>query len=326
MPGRAAALVAAWLLLAAASQRPAIGSAVTWLQAIDLQQGDSRAIKDYAGPKGLVVFFWAGWSERSIDELKRLDAAQQDIRAHGVGIVAVNVDHEAGAGSLDAIRTKVRSLGVAMPVVVDDGLKLFKAYGVVSVPSTALVNDKGELVHFLPGYSHEQRDALFDAIDTLAGVEHAKAEAPVVRGAPAAIRRLQFGRTQLAGGRIPGARSSFEAAAAADPAFADPLVELAALAIDDGDMAKAQELMDKAAGLDKDNALARVEMARLRFVQGRGDEARAALQATPGDALAKGYLEIVQLAGSSAGTPPITQEDAARRMVELRRTTAGSRR
>jgi tetratricopeptide (TPR) repeat protein len=292
-------LVAA-LLCSLAMQRPAIGSAVTWSPVLDLQGAD-RSLKDYVGPKGLVVFFWAGWSDRSLEELKRLDAAQKDIRDHGVGLVAVNVDHESGAATLAAVIEKTANLGITVPVAVDDGLKLFKAYGVVSVPSTAVVNEKGELVYFLAGYSHEQREELFDAVDRLAGVEHLKPAEPVARAAPAAVRRLLFGRAQLAGGRVTAARRSFESAAAADPAFADPLAELGALAIDEGDAAAATALLDKALAIDKDNVAARVEAARLQFQQGQTAEATAALDVlAPRDPLAGAYLGFARLAAGQA--------------------------
>jgi peroxiredoxin len=294
-----------------AMQRPAVGSAVAWLPALDLQ-GVDRPLKAYTGPKGLVVFFWAGWSERSIEELKRIEASQADIRAHGVGIVAVNVEHEFGAASVPAVKEKAATLGISVPVVVDDGLKIFKAYGVVSVPSTALVNDKGELVYFLAGYGNAQREELFDAIDRLAGLEHAGPAGPAVRAAPAAIRRLLFGRAQLAGGRVTAARSSFELAVQADPAFADPVVELAALAIDDGDAAG-----DKALAIEKGSPDAQIEAARLMFVQGQSAEAAAALEALAGhDPLAEAYLGLLRLGAA----------DAAQRMTQYRRENASKRR
>jgi hypothetical protein len=55
------------------------------------------------------------------------------------------------------------------------------------VTASRLVDDKGKLVFFLAGYSYEQREELFDAIDRLAGVERARPAGPTVRAAPAAV-------------------------------------------------------------------------------------------------------------------------------------------
>jgi Tfp pilus assembly protein PilF len=184
-----------------------------------------------------------------------------------------------------------------VPVAVDEGLRLFKAYGVVSVPSTAVINARGELAYFLAGYSHQSRDELFDKIDELAGVEHIKPADAVVRAAPAALRRLQLGRTQLAGGRIAAARSSFESAVAADPSFADPLAELAALALDDGDLAAGRVLIDKALAIDPANVPARLELARAQVLRNDVAGARKTLEAIGSeDPLVQAYLGCVLLA------------------------------
>jgi tetratricopeptide (TPR) repeat protein len=191
-----------------------------------------------------------------------------------------------------------------MPVLVDDRLELFHAYGVITVPSTALVDGDGKLTYFLYGYSHEEREKLFDALDQLAGIRRQRrAVRPTAE--PAAIRRLQFGRLQLAQGRAAAARSSFEAAAQADPAFADPLVELAALALDDDDLAHARELLDRAAALHPENPGARRERARLLLVEHRDADAQTMLRelaAGGTDPVAGAYLGyVLQAAGDLKG-------------------------
>jgi tetratricopeptide (TPR) repeat protein len=126
-----------------------------------------------------------------------------------------------------------------------------------------------------------------------------------VKAAPAAIRRLQFGRLQLAQGRVAPARSSFETAARADRTFPDPLVELAAIAIDELNGSHARELLDRAAALDPDHAAARRERARLLLVQERAAEAHSllrALAANGSDPVAAAYLGYaLQAAGDLKG-------------------------
>lgn len=301
------AMAAMWVVIAllasAAAQRPALGSPAPLLPARDLQ-GAERSLKDYAGPRGLVLFFWAGWSERSIEELRRLETARRELTEHGVGVVAVNVEHYVLAGeAAQLVRDLVAKLNLSIPVVVDDGLKLFNAYGVISVPSTALVNDRSELVYFLSGYSHQDREALADAIDHLAGIARTRPAIQVPQAAPAALRRLQLGRMQLAGGRAANARATFEAAVEADPKFPDPLVELAALALDDSDLPRARGLLDRALALDLAHRAAITERARLRFVENDPTEARKLLEGSASgstDPLVLAYLGFVlQATGQS---------------------------
>jgi peroxiredoxin/Tfp pilus assembly protein PilF len=288
--------------LAVAVERPAIGDPAPMLVMRDLRGGD-RSLKELSGRAGLVVLFWARWSERSIDELRRLDEAAQVLSARGVAIAAVNVDRE----SLDddetlRLRNHVDQLAVRVPVLVDHGLRLFHAYGVVTIPSTAVIDGNGRLAYFLFGYSHEQREELFDAINRLAGITRAS---PVKRPAvePAALRRLQLGRLQLAQGRADSARSSFETAIKADETFPDPIVELAALALDSGEAAAARELLDRAAALQAGHVGVRRERARLAALETRVAEAETTLDevtASEADATAAAYLGyLMQAAGDS---------------------------
>jgi len=290
-------------LLGVASERPAVGDPVPMPVMRDLRGGD-RSLKALSGPSGLVVLFWAGWSQRSIEQLQRLDAAARELSAHGMAIAAVNVDRQTlDENETMRLRDRVDQLGVRVPVLVDRELTLFHAYGVVTIPSTAVIDGKGRLAYFLFGYSHEQREELFDAIDRVAGIRRPPPVKPFAF-APAALRRLQLGRLQLAQGHAASARSSFETAIKADETFPDPIVELAALALDSGDAAAARPLLDRAALLQADHIGMRRERARLLAIDARLQEAHAALDtltATNADAIAVAYLGyLLQAAGDAA--------------------------
>src|SRR5262249_59479372 len=114
-----------------------------------------------------------------------------DLAARGVTIAAVNVDRFApDEADATTLRARIDGLHLRVPVLVDRGLELFHAYGVVTVPSTAVVDDRGTLSYFLYGYSHAQRESLFDAIDAVAGIVRPRAGATRPAGvAPAAPRR-----------------------------------------------------------------------------------------------------------------------------------------
>jgi thioredoxin-like negative regulator of GroEL len=320
--GRVRFLTAAMVLTASAGlagERPALGSRAPLPPARDLR-GAQRSVGEFAGPRGLVLLFWAGWSERSIQQLQRFDKVAAEMKAHGVGLVAVNVErHDAGEREVAGVRDRIGRLKVNVPVLIDDGLEIFNAYGVVAVPSTALIDGGGKLTYFTYGYAHGQSEDLFDALDRLAGIERTR---PTDRqkAAPAAIRRLQFGRMQLSQGRVEPARRSFEAAVEADASFADPLVELAALALDDRDVPGARALLDRAATLEKGSIAVRRERARLQIIeQGRaaGIGALKEIASTNQDPIAAAYLRFVE------GTGDV--DAAARAMTAYRREVAAGR-
>ena len=312
--------------------RPSIGGQAPLVPLRDLA-GQARSLADLKGRRGLVVLFWAGWSDRSVEELKRLDAASADLAARGVAIAAVNVDRfSLDEGDAKALRERIDGLHLRVPVLVDRGLELFHAYGVVTVPSTAVIDERGRLSYFLYGYSHEQREALFDAIDATAGIarQHA-APAATAAVVPAALRRLQLGRLQLQQGHADAARSSFELAVQADAHFADPLVELAALAIDSADRAAARELLDRAAAVDQRNAAMQRERARLTAIEAAPrplEAAEAALTdlARRDDAAAAGYLGyLLWAAGDGSGAERAFERAKALSDVDPRACIAGER-
>ncbi len=286
---------AAALVAAAGTQRPAIGEAAPLLPLRDLD-GRSVPLASLAGERGLVILFWAGWSERSITALHAFETLRPDVWPRGVRMAAVNVEHEhLSAEGLAALRATVAGLKVGFPILVDDGLKLFRAYGVVSVPSTALVTPDGKLAAFVPGFSATSRESLIDAIHGLAGITR-PAAVPTPAGAPAAMRWLRLGRSELAGGRDAAARTAFERAAKIDPALADPAIELAALALDAGDTAGAKTLLDQAIAIDAGASAALRERARLAALDGHTDQAIAALRplaAAATDPVACEYLGLL---------------------------------
>jgi len=337
---------------ASADERPPIGGPAP-LPAVHDLSGSPRSLKELVGRRGMVVLFWALWSDRSVEELRRLDAAAGEMAEHGVAIAAVNVDRFAlDAAEAGRLQSQVDRLGLHVPVLVDRGLELFHAYGVVTVPSTAVIDRNGHLAYFLYGYSHEQREALFDAIDAVAGVARpAPAAADVPKAAPAAIRRLQLGRLQLQQGHVEPARSSFEESIKADAAFSDPLVELAALALDANDAAGARSLLDRAAAVHAGDPGVQRERARLAALDGQLVDARTALEqltASGGGSIASAYLGyLLHAAGDRAkadtaldrakemsGVDPrvyLRQGDTAadtvwRAMIAFRREVAAGRR
>lgn len=285
---------AAALLAAAGSQRPAIGEAAPLLPLRDLD-GREVPLGSLAGERGLVILFWAVWSENSIEALRTLETLRADVGARGVSLAAVNVEHEhVTPEGLAAVRSKVSGLKVGFPILIDDGLKLFRAYGVVSVPSTAVVTRDGKLAGFVPGFSTTSREAVIDAVHRLAGITRAVVAAP--KGDPAARRWLQLGRMELSGGREASAKTAFERAAEKDPALADPLIELAALALDAGDTAGARTLLNRALAVEAGAAAAIREQARLDALEGRRDEAVARLRpiaAAGTDPVACEYLGLL---------------------------------
>jgi thiol-disulfide isomerase/thioredoxin len=95
--------------------------------------------------KVVLVDFWASWCEPCKRELPLLDKLAPKLRAHGIEIVAVNIDDDSKNAS-----DFVSSHGLHLTVVPDSGKKIVGAYEPPKMPSSFVV-DKGGVVRAVHG-------------------------------------------------------------------------------------------------------------------------------------------------------------------------------
>ncbi len=170
--------IAAWLmvvgLLAVAPAAAAFKYVETGQKAPEFTAPDlsGAPVPSAPGPgdKAVAVVFWATWSPRSraiLDDLEKLYAEYREL---GFRVVAVNVDHE----HLDeeTRRAVVQAAEAwSFPVVVDDGLAVYYAYGVVATPSVAVVDADGIVRFTRASYSTAAHLALREAVEGVLGVK-----------------------------------------------------------------------------------------------------------------------------------------------------------
>ena len=71
--------------------------------------GEGGKLSSFAGPKGLVVIYWATWSSRSPAILQFAEKELRRYEKLGMNIIAVNADHqEMKAEDFAAVREKVK--------------------------------------------------------------------------------------------------------------------------------------------------------------------------------------------------------------------------
>ena len=109
---------------------------------------DAVSRLDAANANVLIVDFWASWCgpcKRSLPELSSLAAAYQD-----KGLVVVGVNRE--PSDLKAARATWHTLAPSFDSVVDTG-GLGERLGLTSLPSTYVVDHRGEIRHLHLGYT-----------------------------------------------------------------------------------------------------------------------------------------------------------------------------
>jgi len=295
----AMALMAAWLFAApraaAAFRNVQGGMEAPAFRLRDLEGGEV-SLEALRGHRAVIVVFFATWSGRSLEELKDVQALVAEHGGRGLRAVAVNVDHEhLSAEDVRAVKAKALELGLSFPVVLDEGLETFRAYGVVAVPSTAVLGEGGVLRAAFNGYPTSTRLELREAVEDLLGVARrevapAAATAPAYKPARAALLNYNLGRRLHDAGMDEKAEGRLRAAAAADPGWAPPRILLGEIALrrcaaDPGAAREAKKEFEAAAAADPGSAAARAGLARADLELGLLDEAEkevaAALAASP---------------------------------------------
>jgi thiol-disulfide isomerase/thioredoxin len=114
--------------------------------------------------KGQVVMinFWATWCGPCQQEMPLLDEMYRKYRAAGFTLLGVNVDKEA-----PAVRELLARKPVSFPVLLDPANQVSRAYRVNAMPSTVLVDRKGEVRYIHKGYKAGDENEYLDHIRSL---------------------------------------------------------------------------------------------------------------------------------------------------------------
>ncbi len=186
---RRPALGAAILLFLLSPSAPAafkylqVGMQAPPVEGVDLVTGE-KISADRSGEEGiLVITFWATWSKRSIEILADLKEMAEKYEALPFRVIAINVDSQhVSEMTRAAVRDKVVELGLPFPVIIDDGLEIFYRFGVIAVPSTALIDGSGVLLYDPSGYSYAIRDRLVDSTEVFLGIRERAVEKTILVG------------------------------------------------------------------------------------------------------------------------------------------------
>ncbi len=204
-----------------------------------------RVGSDALADAAAVVLFWSTWSPRSaemFDDFKRHAATYGP---KGLRIVAINIDGEnLGAAQKAAIREYAAARDLPFPVLLDEGLKTFAAWGVMAHPTEVLLDAGGRIAYVLPGYPETLRDELEEQIRKALGLAVPPAVVTEVLSGPQEEARTlaNLGRQFIAKGDLDRAREAFRRSAAADPASLEGPIMVARLSLALGSAAEAEQL------------------------------------------------------------------------------------
>jgi peroxiredoxin len=148
----AAAVIASTAFAAGGDSGPAPAFTLTALS------GQEGALSQYNG-QVVMVNFWATWCGPCQQEMPLLDQMYKKYKPAGFTLIGVNVDKEA-----PAVKQLLARKPVSFPVLLDPANQVSKAYHVNEMPSSVIIDRKGEIryIHrgYRPGDENEYQDRI----------------------------------------------------------------------------------------------------------------------------------------------------------------------
>jgi peroxiredoxin len=149
------ALVATFMAYAADAGGPAPAFTLTSLT------GQPGALSQYKG-QVVMVNFWATWCGPCQQEMPLLDQMYKKYKPAGFTLIGVNVDKEA-----PPVKDLMARKPVSFPVLLDPANQVSKAYHVDEMPSTVIIDRKGEIRYIHRGYKPGDENDYQDRIRQL---------------------------------------------------------------------------------------------------------------------------------------------------------------
>lgn len=243
----------------------------------DIISGGDVSSEEYLKDNIVIITFWATWSARSLQELSDLKTLAEKYRDLPLKIIAVNVENQLISPSLKEKITEVsREMELPFPVIIDKGLESFYSYGVIAVPSTAVLDTSGILRYAPSGYSLTTKDYIVDTIEVLLGLKKPSAESVLVEGyvpRPKASRYYNLA-LQLANQRMwSRAISNLNRAQQADSNFSAPYNLHGQVLLKMGKPEQAIDEFKMSVALDSNSVAARSGLGRSLLKSGQMDSA-----------------------------------------------------
>jgi thiol-disulfide isomerase/thioredoxin len=149
-------LLAAVATAAAAASSDAAGPAPEFT--LGSLNGAKAALSQYKG-QVVMINFWATWCGPCQQEMPLLDQMYKKYKGAGFTLLGVNVDKDA-----PPVKDLLTKKPVSFPVLLDPENKVSKIYRVNAMPSTVIVDRKGNVRYVHKGYKAGDENEYLDRI------------------------------------------------------------------------------------------------------------------------------------------------------------------
>jgi len=158
MKMRIAAIVAAALVaLPAAAGAPGPAPQFT----LTARSGGDLSLSQYKG-QVVMLNFWASWCGPCRQEMPLLENIYKKYSKMGFTLIGVNVEPDSKAAD-----EWLKQTPVSFPVIYDKDSKVSRAYDVAGMPSTVIIDRKGNIRMLHRGYKPGDENEYLDSIRSL---------------------------------------------------------------------------------------------------------------------------------------------------------------
>lgn len=127
---------------------------------IDLDD-QRHSLQSYQG-KPLIVNFWATWCPPCREEMPSMERAWKKIEPLGIGMIGINVGED-----FDTVFGFLGMMDISFPLLLDTDTEATNLWPMVGLPTTYVLNTKGEIVYQAVGGREWDDEALLDQIRDL---------------------------------------------------------------------------------------------------------------------------------------------------------------
>ncbi len=120
------------------------------LQTLD---GETFNIEEHVGKKVIIIDFWATWCPPCRAEIPGFVRLFEKYRESGLLIVGISLDR--GFNVESTVKNFIKEYNINYPVMMGNKEVVEKFGGIRAIPTTFIVNKKGEIVEKIIGYRDE---------------------------------------------------------------------------------------------------------------------------------------------------------------------------
>ena len=124
-------------------------------------KGNNHSLADYKG-KVVLVNFWASWCPPCITEMPELTKLKNQLAGEPFEILAINVGEKKYR-----VRKFAKLVNFKLPVLLDTSSETFKSWGVKTLPTSFLIDAKGQVRYRVRGNPGWDQDKTLTIIENL---------------------------------------------------------------------------------------------------------------------------------------------------------------